>query len=88
MIVSHAEVDDPTLLDLLQECGQLSVKVSVLPRYVDALGPSVEVDDIEGVTVLGLNPLVLSRSSRCIKRAIDIVGSRPGADPRCASDGR
>jgi exopolysaccharide biosynthesis polyprenyl glycosylphosphotransferase len=74
-IVSHAEVDDAALLVLLQECGGHSVKVSVLPRYVDALGPSVEVDDIEGTTVLGLNPLVLPRSSRLFKRATDIVGS-------------
>jgi exopolysaccharide biosynthesis polyprenyl glycosylphosphotransferase len=51
------------------------VKVSVLPRYVDALGPSVEVDDIEGTTVLDLNPLVLSRSSRFFKRVTDVVGA-------------
>jgi exopolysaccharide biosynthesis polyprenyl glycosylphosphotransferase len=75
VIVSHAEVDDATLLALMQECGVLSVKVSVLPRYVDAMGPSVEIDDIEGTTVLDLNPLVLSRSSRMFKRAMDVVGS-------------
>ena len=75
VIVSHVEVDDPTLLAVMQECGNLSVKVSVLPRYVDALGPSVEVDDIEGTTLLDLNPLVLSRSSRVFKRAMDVVGA-------------
>ena len=75
VIVSHVDVEDETLLALMQECGSLSVKVSVLPRYVDALGPSVEIDDIEGTTVLDLNPLVLSRSSRAFKRATDIVGA-------------
>ena len=30
---------------------------------VDALGPSTEVDDLEGVTVLGLNPVRFSRST-------------------------
>ena len=75
VIVSHAEVEDETLLALMQECGSLSVKVSVLPRYVDALGPSVEIDDVEGTTVLDLNPLVLSRSSRMFKRATDILGA-------------
>jgi exopolysaccharide biosynthesis polyprenyl glycosylphosphotransferase len=75
VIVSHAEVDDAALLKLMQECGVLSVKVSVLPRYVDALGPSVEVDDIEGTTVLDLNPLVLSRSSRFFKRVTDVAGA-------------
>jgi lipopolysaccharide/colanic/teichoic acid biosynthesis glycosyltransferase len=34
----------------------------------------VEVDDLHGVTVLGINPSVLSRSSRMAKRALDLVG--------------
>jgi exopolysaccharide biosynthesis polyprenyl glycosylphosphotransferase len=75
VIVAHAEVEDAMLLELLQQCGPLSVKVSVLPRYVDALGPSVEVDEIEGVTVLDLNPLILPRFSRVVKRATDVVGA-------------
>ncbi len=75
LIVAHTEVDDRALLDLMQVCGALSVKVSVLPRYFDALGPSVEVDDIEGITVLDLNPLVLARSSRLFKRSMDLVGA-------------
>jgi lipopolysaccharide/colanic/teichoic acid biosynthesis glycosyltransferase len=50
------------------------VKLSVLPQLFDALGPSVEVDDVEGITVLGVNPPVLPRSSRFLKRAMDIGG--------------
>jgi lipopolysaccharide/colanic/teichoic acid biosynthesis glycosyltransferase len=38
----------------------------------------MEVDDIEGVTVLGLNPLVLPRSSRAFLRGVDLVGSCVG----------
>jgi exopolysaccharide biosynthesis polyprenyl glycosylphosphotransferase len=49
--------------------------MTVVPRLFDALGPSVEMDDVEGITVLGINPPVLSRSSRAIKRATDIVGA-------------
>lgn len=78
LIVAHDDVDDAVLLGVLQDCGTLSVKVSILPRYGDALGPSVEVDDIEGVTVLDLNPLVLSRSSRYFKRIMDVVGASVG----------
>ena len=39
------------------------------------MGPSVEIDDVEGLTVLGMNPPVLSRSSRFMKRTLDLVGS-------------
>ena len=92
VIVSRAGASDETMLELLQECRDLSLKVSLLPAQVDAIGPSVEVDDIEGITVLGLNPLTLSRSSRFLKRSMDIVGATvglllfsPAARPGCAS---
>jgi hypothetical protein len=45
------------------------------PQLFDALGPSVAVEDVEGVAVLGLNPPVLARSSRAMKRALDICGA-------------
>jgi lipopolysaccharide/colanic/teichoic acid biosynthesis glycosyltransferase len=57
----------------LQDGG--AVKVSLLPATFSALGPSVEVDDVQGVTVLGVNPSVLSRSSRMAKRTLDLVGA-------------
>jgi lipopolysaccharide/colanic/teichoic acid biosynthesis glycosyltransferase len=45
----------------------------VLPRLADVLGPAVEIDDVEGVTVLGVNPPWLPRSSRLVKRAMDLL---------------
>ncbi len=44
-----------------------------MPNLVEILGSSVEVDDVEGVTLLGINPPVLTRSSRAMKRGLDIV---------------
>ncbi len=78
IIVSHdgLEVDD--LLTLVRRCRELGVKVSVLPEIFDALGPSVEIDDVEGVTVLGITPPVLSPSSRALKRALDVVCASVG----------
>jgi exopolysaccharide biosynthesis polyprenyl glycosylphosphotransferase len=62
-------------LDLLRRSRELGLKVSLLPTLFDAMGPSVEIDDLEGVTVLGLNPPVLTRSSRFIKRSMDVAGA-------------
>ena len=78
LIIAQADVPDDALLALVQKCGQLGVKVGILPRYVEAIGPSAQIDDIEGVTVLGLNPLVLPRSSRAFKRTMDVVGAGIG----------
>ena len=78
VIVSRSGAADEAMLELFQECRDLDVKVSLLPAQVDVIGPSVQVDDIEGITVLGLNALTLSRSSRFLKRAMDILGAGVG----------
>ncbi len=73
VIVSSREVADDELEELLRECRSLGLKVSVLPRLSEVLGSAVVIDDLRGVTVLGLNPPWLTRSSRTIKRITDIV---------------
>jgi exopolysaccharide biosynthesis polyprenyl glycosylphosphotransferase len=73
VIVSPGEIDDRELEELLRRCRALALKVSVLPGLSDVLGPSVEVDDVEGVTVLGINPPWLPRSSRALKRVMDLA---------------
>jgi exopolysaccharide biosynthesis polyprenyl glycosylphosphotransferase len=75
VLVSHVEIDESDLVGVLHQCRRQGIKMTVVPRLFDALGPSVEMDDVEGITVLGINPPVLSRSSRAIKRATDIVGA-------------
>lgn len=75
VVVSDAEVEDESLLRVLRDCRKVSVKVSLLPATGSALGPSVEIDDVQGITVLGINPPVLSRSSRAAKRSLDLAGA-------------
>src|SRR5947209_5296819 len=49
-------------------------KIALHSQYhLDTLGPAVELDDIEGLTVLGINPPRLTRSSRLVKRTMDIA---------------
>ncbi len=72
VIFSARDIEERELERLLRDCRALSIKVSVLPRLADVLGPAVEIDDVEGVTVLGINPPWLPRSSRAIKRAMDL----------------
>jgi exopolysaccharide biosynthesis polyprenyl glycosylphosphotransferase len=75
VVVADTEVQGEQLLDVLRDCKTTGTKVSLLPATSSALGPAVEVDDVQGVTVLGINPAVLSRSSRWAKRSLDILGS-------------
>ena len=73
VIVSPGDVDEHELEELLHRCRTLSLKVSVLPQLSDVLGPAVEIDDVEGVMVLGVNPPWLPRSSRALKRGLDLL---------------
>jgi exopolysaccharide biosynthesis polyprenyl glycosylphosphotransferase len=77
VLLVSSTVDEQTLLDTIRRLNRLDVRISVLPQVFDALGPSVEVDDVEGVTVLGLNPVVLTRSSRFLKRCVDLLVAVP-----------
>ncbi len=75
LVVAHQDFEQGVLFDLLCNARELQVKISVLPQLFDALGTSVELDDVEGITVLGVNPPVLSRSSRFLKRVIDLASA-------------
>jgi exopolysaccharide biosynthesis polyprenyl glycosylphosphotransferase len=72
VIVAPSGIPDSELEEVLHRCRDLSLKVSLLPKLSDILGPAVEVDDVEGVAVLGINPPWLSRSSRALKRVMDV----------------
>jgi exopolysaccharide biosynthesis polyprenyl glycosylphosphotransferase len=75
VLVAEVGLDQTQLVDIVRQCRPLSVKLSLLPDGASVLGPSVEVDDIGGLTMFGINPPVLSRSSRWAKRSLDILGA-------------
>ena len=75
VVVESAGFADEAILQLLRRCKQLSVKVSLLPAAFGVLGTSVAVDHVGGITLLGVNPPVLQRSSRAVKRAMDVSGA-------------
>jgi exopolysaccharide biosynthesis polyprenyl glycosylphosphotransferase len=72
LVVAPAVAEDE-VADVIRRSTRLNVRVSVIPDIVDVLGPSVEIDQVEGVTVLGINPPALARSSRFLKRTMDLV---------------
>ncbi|MGH2871181.1 MAG: sugar transferase [Solirubrobacteraceae bacterium] len=75
VIVAADGIEERELIELLRRCKRIGLRVSVLPQSFDVIGSSVEIDDVEGVTLLGLNPPLLSRSARALKRAMDLAGS-------------
>lgn len=63
------------LLPLLRQLRGLSVQIDLVPRLFELVGPRLTVHAIEGLPLLGLPPNLPSRTSRMLKRLIDIVGA-------------
>jgi exopolysaccharide biosynthesis polyprenyl glycosylphosphotransferase len=72
VVIIPGEADPETMIDAISRAKASGVKVSILPRLFEVVGSSVEFDDIEGVTVLGVRRFGLGRSSRAIKRMMDV----------------
>lgn len=75
LIIALGEAEEHELSSLLQAATVLRLKVSVLPKVLEFVGSSARLDDIEGMPLLSTRPFGLSRSSRFIKRSLDLIGS-------------
>ena len=73
VIIAPKTTDERGVTDLIRIAKAAGVRVSVLPRMLEVVGSAVEFDDVDGLTMLGVRPFGLSRSSRALKRAFDLV---------------
>ena len=73
IIIAPATTDTRGVVELIRVAKAVGVRVSVLPRMFEVVGSAVEFDDVDGMTMLGIRRFGLSRSSRALKRAFDIV---------------
>jgi exopolysaccharide biosynthesis polyprenyl glycosylphosphotransferase len=67
--------DGGATLDFIRVAKASGARVSVLPRLLEVVGSSVTVDQIDGLTMLGIRSFGLTRSSKVIKRAFDLAGA-------------
>jgi len=77
-IVAPTSADGGEMLDLVRTLKAVGVRVSVLPRLLEVVGSSVEFDDLDGVTLMGVKRFEMSRSSTVVKRAFDLIGASLG----------
>jgi exopolysaccharide biosynthesis polyprenyl glycosylphosphotransferase len=75
VILAPHQTDSDEFLDLISLVKGLGLRVSVVPRMLEVVGTAVEFDTLNGLTVLGIRRFGLSRSSRAVKRTMDLVGA-------------
>jgi exopolysaccharide biosynthesis polyprenyl glycosylphosphotransferase len=77
-IVAFSRHGIDELLDLVRELNGMRVQVDIVPRLFDVVGTGIDLHTVEGVPLLGLRPLSLSRSSALLKRSVDLALSVVG----------
>jgi exopolysaccharide biosynthesis polyprenyl glycosylphosphotransferase len=75
IVLAPQASDGAATLDFVRAAKASGARVSVLPRLLEVVGSSVTVDQIDGLTMLGIRSFGLTRSSRILKRAFDLVGA-------------
>jgi exopolysaccharide biosynthesis polyprenyl glycosylphosphotransferase len=78
VLIAFSRDSHEGLLDLIRSLKNQNVQIDIVPRLFDIVGTGVEIHTVEGVPLLGLKPLRLSRSSRFMKRLLDVILSTFG----------
>ena len=73
LIVAFSGDADVDTLQLIRTLKDLDVQVDVVPRMYELVSPGVGLHTVEGIPMLGLPPLRLSRSSHLMKRVFDFA---------------
>jgi exopolysaccharide biosynthesis polyprenyl glycosylphosphotransferase len=73
VIVAFSRDSSEHMLELVRAVRKHDVQVDVVPRLFEAVGAKVEVDSLEGLPLLVLPASRMSRSSRFLKRCVDVV---------------
>jgi exopolysaccharide biosynthesis polyprenyl glycosylphosphotransferase len=64
--------------ELVRAAKAVDLHISVSPEMFDVVGSAVSFDDLEGMMMLGVSRFALPRSSRRLKRALDLIASTIG----------
>jgi exopolysaccharide biosynthesis polyprenyl glycosylphosphotransferase len=78
VVIAFSKESHEDTLTLIRSMKDLDVQVDIVPRLFEIVGPGVGIHTVEGLPLIGLPPLRLSRSSRLLKRTLDIVVSAIG----------
>jgi len=75
VVVAFSREPHDETLALIRSLRELGVQIDIVPRLFEAVPATIDIHSVEGLALLGLRPLKLSRSSRIVKRGMDLVAS-------------
>ena len=72
VVIAFSNESHDQMLELVRSLKDLDVQIDIVPRLFEIVGPGVEMHTVEGLPLVGLRSLKLSRSSRFLKRSLDL----------------
>jgi exopolysaccharide biosynthesis polyprenyl glycosylphosphotransferase len=73
VIIAFSKESHEETLALIRSLKDLEVQIDIVPRLFELVSPGVSVHTVEGLPLMGLPPLRLARSSRVLKRSLDLA---------------
>jgi exopolysaccharide biosynthesis polyprenyl glycosylphosphotransferase len=78
VIVAFSNDSHEEMLDLIRSLKDLDIQIDLVPRFFEVIGTNVGIHTAEGLPLIGLPALRLSRSSLLLKRTMDLALSVTG----------
>jgi exopolysaccharide biosynthesis polyprenyl glycosylphosphotransferase len=75
VIIAFSNESHDEMLDIVRSLKDLDVQVDIVPRLFEIIGPRMNINSIEGVSIVSIPRLRLSRSSRLLKRTFDLIAA-------------
>lgn len=73
VIIAFSNDSHEELLALIRSIKDLDVQIDIVPRFFEIVGANMQIHTVEGLPLVSLPPLRLSRSSRLLKSSIDVA---------------
>ena len=73
VIVAFSNEPHSEILDVIRSLKDLDVQIDIVPRLFEVVGPRLNINSVEGLPIVSIPPLRLSRSSRLVKRGLDLT---------------
>jgi exopolysaccharide biosynthesis polyprenyl glycosylphosphotransferase len=73
VIFTHDDEAYEATLAAVRWLRDAGVQVDIVPRLYEVMGPRIDIHTVEGMSLVGLPPVRLSRTGALAKRAVDVV---------------
>ncbi len=78
VVIAFSSEGHDRMLDIVRGLKDLDVKVDIVPRLFEVLGTDVDVHAVGGMPLVAVPTMRLSKPSRVLKRALDVLLSTVG----------